>query len=110
MKVSELIALLQRPGVTADMNVMIRVYRPGSIGGQPVTGIKQAHAGIDWDKGKFILYPEAELTKLSDEEVRAIREHAGSLQSYAMYQVQKEHAAEIECLKTRIAELEGPTP
>lgn len=30
----------------------------GGMGGASVTKVKNANKGIDWDKGKFILYPE----------------------------------------------------
>jgi hypothetical protein len=35
----------------------------GTFGGQPVENIDHAGCGIDWDDGKFILYPEKELKR-----------------------------------------------
>jgi hypothetical protein len=30
-------------------------------GGTQVTYVKSAHKGIDWDKGKFMIYPSVEM-------------------------------------------------
>lgn len=32
-----------------------------SMGGMSVTGVKSAGKGIDWDKSKFIIWPETEM-------------------------------------------------
>jgi len=36
------------------------------MGGTPVTRIKGAHKGIDWDSGKFFIYPEVKMVELTE--------------------------------------------
>jgi hypothetical protein len=46
-----------------DPEVVIKVKLPYStVGGQPTVPVKSMHMGFDWDAGKFIIYPEEELT------------------------------------------------
>jgi len=33
----------------------------GVMGGQSVTSVKSVQSGFDWDRGKFIIYPECEM-------------------------------------------------
>lgn len=57
---------------TAESTVCVRVDRPGTIGGSPVVDINHAGEGIDWDAGKYILYPEKPV-KEDDNSVALIR-------------------------------------
>lgn len=45
-----------------DSSVYIEVELPGAIGGTPVVPVKSAQVGIDWNRGKFIIYAETSLT------------------------------------------------
>lgn len=36
------------------------------MGGTPATGIEGAHKGIDWDSGKFMIYPETKMIELKE--------------------------------------------
>ena len=66
MKLSELHKLVTYrydPNHSQDQEVVIKVKLPYStVGGQPTVPVKSIHAGFDWDAGKFIIYPEEELT------------------------------------------------
>lgn len=50
-----------------DRNVVIAVKRIGQVGGTPSVGVKNIYAGIDWDSGKILIYPEKELMIADDE-------------------------------------------
>ena len=45
-----------------DLEVVIRVKRDFAIGGTPCVDVVSAQGGIDWDSGKFMLYPKTDLT------------------------------------------------
>jgi hypothetical protein len=51
-----------------DQEVMIAIELPyATVGARPMVAVKSASAGFDWEQGKFILYPESNLTPPSDE-------------------------------------------
>lgn len=39
----------------------------GGMGGLSVTKVKGANRGIDWDSGKFIIWPETEMVESADD-------------------------------------------
>lgn len=43
------------------INVCIPNNKKGTFGPTPTTGIKGAYLGIDWNKSKFMLYPEVDM-------------------------------------------------
>lgn len=57
-------AVLRHEG-NEDLEVCIPNNKP-SMGGISVTKVKNAHAGIDWNRSKFIIYPEKKLIELND--------------------------------------------
>ena len=66
MKLSELHRLVNQyhgPDHYEDPEVVIKIKLPYStVGRQPTVPVKSMHMGFDWDAGKFIIYPEEELT------------------------------------------------
>lgn len=66
MKLSELhrlANLYHHEGHYEDPEVVIKIKLPYStVGGQPTVKVKSMHMGFDWDSGKFIIYPEEDLT------------------------------------------------
>ena len=86
MKLSELhklVTSLYALNHNQDQEVVIRVKLPYStIGGQPTVPVKSIQYGFDWDNGKFIIYPEEELTP-SDrnfaEQMRKMQERAAAV-------------------------------
>lgn len=39
----------------------------GGMGGLSVTKVKGANRGIDWDSGKFFIWPETQMVEMSDD-------------------------------------------
>lgn len=99
--------ILRGPSRKLDNVVCIEHYSPGHVGGRPVVDVYGADYGFDWDNGKFIITPDCKLTKLTQEEVQAIKESAGKAQSWHMFKAYEEHAKEVKSLKAKIKELEG---
>ncbi len=50
-----------------DLDVCIPNNKGGMMGGTPVTSVKQAAQGIDWDNKKFILWPETKLIEFQED-------------------------------------------
>jgi hypothetical protein len=66
MKLSELhriVDLHHSDQLREDPEVVIKIKLPYStVGASPTVKAKSTHLGFDWDSGKFIIYPEEELT------------------------------------------------
>lgn len=82
-----------------DVNVVIEVYNPGSIGGTPCVPIVSLNLGIDWDANKLILHTDKTLSVLTDEEKAAILESVKKGQSWHAYQSHKKQSDELKKLK-----------
>lgn len=94
MQVAELKSILECKA--DDIKVVIRVERPGSIGGTPCVEVESLHAGFDWDSGKLLIYPAKPLTALSAEDVAAIHESVSKGQSWHAYEAYKKQMARID--------------
>ncbi|EDA7897953.1 hypothetical protein A4O06_19765 [Salmonella enterica subsp. enterica serovar Typhimurium] len=97
-----------------DMDVMIVVHSPGSIGSTPSVEVQSIHAGFDWDSGKVLIFPAQPLTTLTPEQITDITDSVRKGQSWHAYQEYKKHKEQLEKLsieldaaKQRIAELES---
>ena len=107
MNVEELKQLLERFQSRRDYEnapVCIKVERVGAVGAMPTVEIKSVSMGIDWDKGKVIIYPETLLREVDRDELSAIRkkvEEAG-WGYYELANLKKENAK----LKKKLAQLE----
>ena len=84
MKFSELkrlVDLHHRDGHYEDPEVVIKIKLPYStVGAMPTVRIKNAYKGIDWDSGKFIFYPEEDITPSDRDfakQMREMQERAG---------------------------------
>lgn len=67
MKLRELKALIDRQveymSSYEDPEVVIGIKMPyTTVGASPTVKVKTAQMGFDWDSGKFMLYPEEDLT------------------------------------------------
>src|SRR3546814_636945 len=104
MKVRETIAQLQRmlehAGGRDDLDLDVRVFAPGTVGGTPRVAVEILQAGFDWDAGVVLAIPAAPLTKLSPEDVAAIHESVRRGQSWHAYQHYKKQAGRIAALST----------
>lgn len=112
MKVLEAIDALQKivkhaGSHAADLEFVIPVYSPGTVGGEPHVGVQVIYKGIDWDAGRVFVGADYQLTKLSQEEVKAVMASVRSGQSWHAFQQHKKFTDEIKQLKARIAELES---
>ena len=66
MKLSELhrvVNLYHREGHYEDPEVMIMIKLPyTTVGSRPMVSVRSTNMGFDWEKGKFIITPEEDLT------------------------------------------------
>ena len=106
MKFSELKKLIDlhyQSGRNDDSEVVVKIKLPyTTVGGMPAVPIKSAQMGFDWDKGKFILLPEEDLTPSDRDfakQMKEMQERAG----WADYE-NRNLKAEIKRLKQQLAE------
>jgi hypothetical protein len=86
MKLSELKAIIDRSvehmREGEDKEVMIAVKLPyTTVGSIPMVPVKYAFNGFDWEKGKFVLTPEENLTPADRDfakQMREMQERAGN--------------------------------
>lgn len=83
------------------------VFSPGSVGATPSVGIKSVVCGFDWDNGTLLIHTDEPLTRLSPEDVKAIRESISKGTSWHAYQAHKKQADHIKALEAELAELKG---
>ena len=99
MKVSELKQKLEH--ANDDDSVMIAIKLPFvTVGPIPTTSVKYAFTGFDWEKGKFILTPEENLTP-SDREFEAQMKEMQNVLGLVQYE-NRGLKAEIKKLKKQI--------
>lgn len=99
MKVSDLIAILER--ANPDDEVRIRIKSPGTVGASPAVGIKSAQSGFDWDRGSFLVFPVDDLSKDTVElleQIKTLQDNFG----WSEYE-NRNLKAEIKRLKKLIA-------
>lgn len=106
MKLSELkrlVDLHSRPDYPEDPTVVIKIKLPyATVGGLPTVTVKNMHMGFDWDHGKFIIYPEEDLTPSDRDfakQMKDMQERAG----WADYE-NRNLKAEIRRLKKKLKE------
>jgi hypothetical protein len=46
-----------------DLEVCIPNHKQGGMGGASTTKVKSASKGIDWDSGKFFIFPEVKMVE-----------------------------------------------
>lgn len=95
--------ILGQSSRTLDLEARIVVQSQGSVGSTPSVAVSSAQAGIDWDNGKFLIYPEQALTTLTPDDVAAIRESVRKGGSWHAYQQYKKQAERIKALETELA-------
>ena len=66
MKLSELhriVNLHHRPDYPEDPEIMIAIKLPyATVGSLPMVKVKSMNMGFDWEAGRFIIWPEEDLT------------------------------------------------
>jgi hypothetical protein len=85
----------------SKITVYIPSYKTGSAGHIPVTGVKSAHMGIDWEASSFLIRPEHELREIDRDEIATLRKQYDVL-SWTHYKVSK-IKQENETMKAELA-------
>lgn len=80
----------------------VQVYDPGRIGGTPCSEVTDIHAGIDWNSGTILISTKEQLTRLSPEDVEAIRTSVSMGQSWHAYEAYKKQKAKEDLLQERL--------
>jgi len=88
-----------------SITVGIVIKTAGSAGGTPVVGVKNIHAGFDWDNGKLLIYPESDVREIKADELLALRK-ANEKEGWAQYE-NRNLKSDIKKLTAKIALLEG---
>lgn len=108
MKASQLAeAILRASTRKLDDEVRIVVHNPGKIGPRSSVPLQAAAYGIDWENGTFELIPTVPLTRLTPEDVEAIRVSVSKGSSWHAYQAHKVLRERITQLETELAILKG---
>ncbi len=110
MKLKQMIDTLsritERMGSRLDnVDVVIEVHNPGSVGGTPAVALAGLNLGIDWDNNKLILHTEKALTTLTEAEREAIVESVSKGQSWHAYQSHKKQSETITNMKASLSQL-----
>ena len=88
-----------------DWKLVVKVFRPGTVGGTPCVEVKRLDVGFDWDNGRLMIEADAPLTTLTPEDVAAIHKSAKGGQSWHAFQSYKKQADRIKVLEAEIAAL-----
>lgn len=108
MQFSDALHLMQHYTTENDrrpMELAIVVVSQGKIGATTCVEVKNIQAGIDWDMGKFMIYPAEPLTTLSAEDVANIRKSVAGGQSWHAYQAHKAHKEQLKAVEAERDEL-----
>jgi hypothetical protein len=102
MNTNELILKLQ---YADDLQVVIPVYRVGSVGGTSYVNVKSVTTGFDWDAGRIFLNTEERLREIDRDEIKTLQDKYEELgwKQYAISNLKRENKR----LKERIKELES---
>lgn len=99
--------ILNGNGRNMDDEVRVVVHNPGKIRPRSSVGLQIAAYGHDWEAGTFELVPAMPLTRLSIEDVEAIRVSVIKGQSWHAYQAHKALHERIKSLEAEVSRLKG---
>lgn len=108
MKLSELKSLIKHIESTRDnddLELMIKIFRVGSLGPTPSVGINSINVGFDWNLGRLIIIPEKQLREIDIDECAQIRDKYKGL-GIERYKLQ-ELEAENKKFRKEIKELKN---
>lgn len=97
--------IMQRDSRHFDKKVRVCIHSPGAIGGTPSVAVVSAGFGFDWDNGTFLINTDEKLTKLTPEDVEAIRISVAKGGSWHAYQEWKKQDARIKELEAELRAL-----
>lgn len=93
---------LLRENERRPIKLAVEVFEPGRIGGTPCSMVKYLNPGFDWNAGTLLIVPSEPLTRLSTEDVEAIRQSISKGQSWHAYQEFKEQDAKVKLAEARL--------
>jgi hypothetical protein len=73
------------------------------MGGTPCSVVTGIHAGFDWNAGTLLISTAEQLTRLSPEDVEAIRKSVSLGQSWHAYEAYKVQVAKQAVIEKRLA-------
>ena len=82
MTKKELIEILNNSFAKDDDEVVIEIYKHGSIGATPSVDVKSVNAGFDWNNGKLFITPKVALKKADfdyEEQIKILTKEIGKL-------------------------------
>ena len=92
-------------GMGKELQLKVKVFSPGKVGGSACVSVTGMYLGFDWDAGKILIHTDKALTALSPEDVAAIYKSINEGQSWHAYQQHKKQADIIKAHETEIAKL-----
>lgn len=102
MRLLDLLRQAERVKHPGNVNLVIPVFNPGTLGGSPCVDVQEVNIGFDWDNGKLFLVPNCSLTVLTAEQMSDVQQCAKvdqSPNSYKMHKRIKELEAELQAMK-----------
>lgn len=108
MKLDQAVGILTRPELVMQHarrphKLAVQIFEPGRIGGTPCSAVTDIHVGFDWNAGTILITCAEQLTRLSPEDVEAIRTSVKMGQSWHAYQGYKEQQAKIKLAEARLS-------
>ena len=93
LELKELVCAIEQQSIRQrlnleDIQVVIATHKVGLIGGTPHTNIKSISLGVDWDRGKLIIYPEQTLRKIDRDEIKTLKDKYEEL-GWSKYKIDK---------------------
>jgi hypothetical protein len=112
MKLDQAVGILTRPELLMQHarrphKLAVQVYDPGRIGGTPCSEVTGIHVGFDWNAGTVLISTQEPLTRLSAEDVEAIRKSVSLGQSWHAYEAYKVQKAKEDALVTEVTTLKA---
>lgn len=89
----------------SEFRLCIPIQTTNTVGGTPCVDIKDISAGIDWDQGKIIVWPEKDLRIVDADELKILRKSAEDL-GWSVYEFNNLKTENKRLLK-KIAELQS---
>lgn len=109
MKLDQAVDILTRPELVMQHasrphKLAVQVFDPGRIGGTPCSEVTGIHVGFDWNAGKVLITTKEQLTRLSEEDLAAIRKSVSLGQSWHAYEEHKATLAKHDAVLQWLAD------
>lgn len=109
MKLDQAVGILTRPDLLMQHarrphKLAVQVFDPGRIGGTPCSEVTGIHVGFDWNAGTVLISTAEQLTRLSPEDIEAIRKSVSMSQSWHAYEAHKATLAKHDAVLQWLAD------